>query len=165
MKALRLFLFFFIVTGILYPLTITLFAYLFFNESAIGSIIYKEDKAIGSKLLAQEFKETKYFYSRPSSSKYSALPSTGSNLGPNSKILKEIVSKADKSLPLDLIFQSGSGLDPHITKESALFQAKRVASSRNMDEKILIKQIEDLTEYGSYVNVLLLNLSLDGYAR
>ena len=165
MKALRLFLLFFFATGVIYPLLITLFAFVFFNESSSGSFLYKEDKTIGAKLIGQKFESAKYFHSRPSASKYSALPSSGSNFGPTSQSLKAIVDKADKSEPHDLIFQSGSGLDPHITIDSALYQVKRIASERNVSEKILVEQIQSLSEYGSYVNVLLLNLSLDGYAR
>lgn len=164
-KALRLFLWFFIVTGIIYPLLITLFAFALFPDSSTGSFLFKGDKAIGSKLLAQKFTSEKYYHSRPSASDYSALPSSGSNLGPTSKSLKEKVLKEDEKGPKDLIFSSGSGLDPHITIESALYQAKRIAKARNLDEKVLTDQIKTLSEHGSYVNVLLLNLSLDGYAR
>ncbi len=160
-----MFLWFFIITGIIYPLIVTLFAFLLFPESSIGSFIYKDDKAIGAKLIGQKFESEKYFHSRPSASNYSALPSSGSNFGPISKSLKDLVNKTDKSRPADLIFQSASGLDPHITIESALYQVKRVASARNISEKILVEQIKDLSEYGSYINVLILNLSLDGYAR
>lgn len=163
MKALRLFLWLFFVTGVVYPLAITLFAFLLFPESSGGSFIYREDKAIGSKLIGQKFEGAKYFHSRPSATGYSTLPSSGSNFGPISASLKELA--VDKKRPPDLIFQSGSGLDPHITVESALFQVKRIAAERNMTEASLMELIRSHTEYGSYVNVLLLNLSLEGYAR
>ena len=134
-------------------------------------------------LIAQKFDQAKYFWPRPSSQDYNPLPSGGSNLSPTSKQLQDTVAarkqallKADptktaEEIPADLIYASGSGLDPHISPAAALFQVERVAKARGLDSSkkdAIINLIGRLTEgrglgvFGEpRVNVLKLNMALD----
>ena len=180
-----------LITGLAYPLAITGIAGAIFPYQAQGSLIEKDDKTVGSALIGQEFKEDKYFHGRPSvttaadpadSTKtapapYNAANSSGSNLGPTSKALSDRMTedvarlKAENPsmpVPADLVMTTGSGLDPHITPEAALFQVSRVATARKLPEDTLRKLVNDNVE-GRFagllgeprVNVLALNLALD----
>lgn len=167
-----------LLTGVFYPLIVAVIALII--PGAAGSIITRDNKKIGSKLISQKFEANTYFWPRPSAVDYNPLPSGGSNLGPTSKALKEAVAKRKealakshnaanlKEIPSDLLFSSGSGLDPHISPAAALFQAGRVAKARGLKEEEIIKLVERFTENRSlyllgepHVNVLLLNLALD----
>ncbi|MCC7527817.1 MAG: potassium-transporting ATPase subunit KdpC, partial [Candidatus Melainabacteria bacterium] len=133
-----------IVTGVAYPLFVTLIAQTFFPHQANGSLI-KNDKGeiIGSELLGQQFSEAKYFSSRPSATSpypYNAAGSGGSNLGPtNEDLVKQIAERiktqrsypgaSPDKIPVDLVTASASGLDPHISVEAAQYQAARVAAA------------------------------------
>lgn len=180
-----------VVTGLVYPLAMTGIAQAVFPRQAQGSLIEKDGKVIGSALIGQEFKDDKYFHGRPSatsgpdpadSSKtapapYNAANSSGSNLGPTSKALNDRIKEdVDKmkaenpsaAVPIDLVTASGSGLDPDISPEGALFQAPRVAKARNMPEdRVRALVAENTTDrFGGFlgeprVNVLALNLALD----
>ncbi|OQW59325.1 MAG: potassium-transporting ATPase subunit C [Proteobacteria bacterium SG_bin9] len=180
-----------LITGLVYPLTITGAAGLLFPYQAQGSLIEKDGKTVGSALIGQEFKEDKYFHGRPSatvapdpadssktvSAPYNAANSGGSNLGPTSKALadrvKEDVDKLKAEnpsmpVPIDLVTTTASGLDPHISPEAALFQVPRVAKVRNLPEERVRKLVSDHIEgrlagfLGEpRVNVLALNLALD----
>ena len=184
-----------VITGLLYPLAMTGIAGVIFPSQAQGSLIEKDGKVIGSALIGQAFTEAKYFQGRPSATTgpdpqdstkttaapYNASNSMGSNLGPTSKALVERVTgdvdkaKAENpaaSVPVDLVTTSASGLDPHISPESALFQVPRVAKARNISEDQLRRLVEQHTEgrlaglLGEpRVNVLALNLALDKGAR
>ena len=154
-----------------------------FPSKANGSLLMKNGKIIGSELIGQNFDSTIYFWSRPSAIGYNPIPSGASNYGPTSDTLKKLVnvrranfasknSLSDiNSIPLEMIFASGSGLDPHISPEAALLQIKRVTSARKMNEqqKTKVEQlINSLTEEAQFsvfgerrINVLLLNLGLD----
>jgi K+-transporting ATPase ATPase C chain len=184
-----------LITGLAYPLAMTGIAGAIFPGQAQGSLIEKDGKVVGSTLIGQVFTEDKYFHGRPSATTgpdpqdstkttsvpYNASNSGGSNLGPTSKALvdrmKEDVEKAkaensSASVPVDLVTTSGSGLDPHISPESALFQVPRVAKARNMREDQVKRLVEEHTEgrlagiLGEpRVNVLALNLALDKGAR
>lgn len=184
-----------VITGLLYPLAMTGIAEVVFPYQAQGSLIEKDGKVVGSALIGQVFADDKYFHGRPSATNapdpkdstktvdapYNASNSMGSNLGPTSKALVERV-KADfdklkaenpsAQVPIDLVTTSGSGLDPHISPEAALFQAPRVAKARNMPEDRVRALVNDNTEDRFLgllgeprVNVLALNLALDGAAR
>jgi K+-transporting ATPase ATPase C chain len=184
-----------LITGLAYPLAMTAIAGAVFPKQAQGSLIEKDGKVVGSALIGQEFKDDKYFHGRPSatlapdpadSSKtvpapYNAANSGGSNLGPTSKALndrvKEDVEKLkaenpDAAVPVDLVTTSGSGLDPDISPEAALFQVPRVAKARNMPED-RVKQLVTANTNGRFagllgeprVNVLALNLALDGASK
>lgn len=183
-----------LITGLAYPLAMTGIAGLLFPTQAQGSLIEKDGKVVGSALIGQEFKEDRYFHGRPSatlapdpadpartiSAPYNAANSGGSNLGPTSKTLadrlKEDVEKLkaenpDIPVPVDLVAASGSGLDPDISPEAALFQVARVARARNLPEE-RVRQLVGANTRGRLagllgeprVNVLALNLALDGLA-
>ena len=166
-----------------YPALIWGIAQALFPDKANGSPIIRNGKIVGSKLIAQNFTDAKYFHPRPSSAGdagYDATSSGGSNLGPTSKklidLVKERVDKyrsennlSPKALvPADAVTSSASGLDPHISLRNALLQAPRVAKTRGIDEKALVEKIQANTEgrdWGIFgdprINVLTLNLSLD----
>lgn len=160
----RLFLWLTFLTGIVYPLLITLIAQLTMNTQANGSMT-----KTGSALIAQSFQKEGYFWPRPSSIDYNPLPSGGSNLGPTSAALKKAVEnrerKFGKGAPAELLFTSGSGLDPHISPETAYFQMERVAKARGLETQKLKELIDKKTARSIFgppvINVLLLNQALD----
>jgi potassium-transporting ATPase KdpC subunit len=180
-QALKLLLIMTVITGIAYPLLITVLGQALFPGKANGSFRKVDGRFIGSELIGQKFTSDKYFWPRPSAIDYNPLPSGGSNLGPTSQVLrdsvtarKEFLKKANPSsgkVPIDLYFASGSGLDPDISPETARFQIDRVAHARGLDnhDKIRLinlveKQIKqpDLGILGEpRINVLSLNLVLD----
>src|ERR1700685_1104958 len=183
-----------VITGLAYPLAMTGIAGVIFPRQAQGSLIEKDGKVIGSALIGQVFADDKYFHGRPSATNtpdpkdatktidapYNAVNSMGSNYGPPSKALVDRV-KADvetlkkenpsAAVPVDLVTTSGSGLDPDISPEAALFQVPRIAKARNLPEDRVRQLVEDNTQ-GRFlgllgeprVNVLLLNLALDRLA-
>jgi potassium-transporting ATPase KdpC subunit len=183
-----------LITGLAYPLAITEVAGAIFPKQARGSLIERDGEVVGSALIGQEFKDNKYFHGRPSattapdpadSSKtvpapYNAANSGASNLGPTSKALadriKEDVDKLkaeniSANVPVDLVTTSGSGLDPDISPESALFQVPRVAKARGIAEDKVRQLVAENTAgrliglFGEpRVNVLALNLALDAAA-
>jgi potassium-transporting ATPase KdpC subunit len=181
--SLKIFLFFTLLTGIIYPLLVTGLSQLLFPWKANGSLITKENKIIGSKLIGQEFDSTIYFTSRPSVISYNPIPSGGSNYGLTNTKLKELVNARRKQfiafnqldslveIPSEMLFASASGLDPHISPKAALLQADRIAKARNYTETQKLKLIECIknnTEYPQFlcfgeerVNVFLLNLDID----
>lgn len=168
LPALRLFLALTLLTGVIYPLAVTAFAHVFFPHLAGGSLVERDGHVVGSALIAQKFTSDRYFHPRPSAVDFNPLPSGGSNLGPTSKTLKERVNGAAPGTPADLVFASGSGLDPHVSSEGALFQAVRVARARGLTEESVRELVRhhveepDLSVFGERrVNVLLLNLALD----
>jgi K+-transporting ATPase ATPase C chain len=158
-----------ILTGLIYPLLITLISQVAMPQQANGSLIRMGDKIVGSELIAQNFKGDAYFWPRPSAIDFDPIkPSGGSNLGPTSKKLKEAVEEKIKMLgshlPAELVYASGSGLDPHINLETAYYQLERVAKARSIaDQAQLRSLIESLQEgfKNQYINVLILNQSLD----
>lgn len=180
-----------LLTGLAYPLAMTGISELLFPRQAQGSLIERDGKVVGSALIGQEFKGDKYFRGRPSASTapdpndstktvpapYNAANSGASNLGPTSKALadrvKEDVDKLraenpSQPVPIDLVTTSGSGLDPDISPDAALFQVPRVAKARKIPEERLRQLVEDNVQGRTLgilgeprVNVLLLNLALD----
>src|SRR5690242_12761017 len=138
-----------VLTGLIYPLSVTGLAQLFFPEQANGSLIVHNGKVIGSKLIGQYFDKPEYFWSRPSATSlfpYNAAASGASNLGPTNPALLEAVKARVAalravdpgnrlSIPVDLVTASGSGLDPHISPAAALYQVNRVAGARGLDER------------------------------
>ena len=172
-----------ILTGIIYPLFMTGLAQLIFPAKANGSLVKKDGKIIGSELIGQKFDTTIYFWSRPSAIGYNPIPSGASNYGPTSDTLKKQVTArrilfATKNsitdimdIPKEMIFASGSGLDPHISPEAAILQLSRVATARNLDEtklqqvRQLIKNLTEKPQFSLFgeprINVFDLNLALD----
>jgi potassium-transporting ATPase KdpC subunit len=180
--ALMTFLILTVLTGLVYPLTVTGLAQLLFPHQANGSLIVRDGKIIGSELIGQYFDEPKYFWGRPSATSpfpYNAASSAGSNLGPTNPALAEAVKariaalKAadpgnESPIPVDLVTASGSGLDPHISPASAAYQMSRVARARGLREDVVRQLVMQHTEGRQLgflgerrVNVLLLNLALD----
>jgi potassium-transporting ATPase KdpC subunit len=181
-----------LITGLVYPLTMTGIAGVIFPYQAQGSLVEKDGKVIGSILIGQLFTEDKYFHARPSATNtpdpkdptktidapYNAANSVGSNLGPTNKALIERIKgqveelnkeNASATVPIDLVTTSGSGLDPHISPEAAYFQVPRVAKARNLPEGRVRTLVEGQIEGRTLgllgeprVNVLKLNLALDG---
>lgn len=171
-----------VISGILYPALVTGIGQLIWAENSNGSLIKKGNGIIGSALLAQQFKQTKYFWPRPSAGDFSTVPSGASNLSPTSVALAEAIARrrselakihevAMEDISVDLLTTSASGLDPHISKEAALLQVKRIVAARNLDEKgkaTIQKLINDYLEERQLgflgekrINVLSLNLGLD----
>jgi potassium-transporting ATPase KdpC subunit len=178
---LTIFLLLTLVTGVVYPLVITLIAQGVFPRQANGSLVEREGKTVGSELIGQMFDDPKYFWSRPSATTpaYNAASSGGSNLGPTNpdhlKAVKERVEAVraahpDQSGPVpgDLVTTSASGLDPHISPAAAEYQVSRVAKARGLAEErirqLVVQHMEGRT-LGLLgeprVNVLRLNLAID----
>ncbi|MGJ5206353.1 K(+)-transporting ATPase subunit C [Bradyrhizobium sp. HKCCYLR20261] len=180
-----------LITGLLYPLGMTVVAGTIFPAQAEGSLITRNGEVIGSALIGQEFKDDKYFHGRLSATTaadpndatktvpapYNAANSSGSNLGPTSKALADRVKEdvdrlrsenPAQPVPVDLVTSSASGLDPDISPEAALFQVPRIAKARGIPEdrvQALVAKNTDGRLIGLLgeprVNVLALNLALD----
>jgi potassium-transporting ATPase KdpC subunit len=169
-----------ILTGVLYPLVVTAAAQVFFPSQANGSLIQVNGETVGSVLIGQANADERYFWPRPSAVNYNAALSGGSNLGATSAALAESVDQraadfaaangvdADTVIPNDMLFASGSGLDPHISPEAARLQIERVAAARSLDRAQVTALVEQYVEGPQWfvmgqprVNVLLLNLALD----
>jgi potassium-transporting ATPase KdpC subunit len=171
--AVRLFGLMTLLTGLIYPLAITGIAQVAMPHRANGSLVYRGGEVIGSRLIGQSMNQEGYFWPRPSAIDYNPLhPSGGSNLGPTSTELKREVDGRERSLgagaPTDLLYASGSGLDPHLSLEAADFQVPRIAKARSVSEEELHQLIHSLQkgrQFGllgpRYVNVLDLNEKLD----
>jgi potassium-transporting ATPase KdpC subunit len=180
-----------LITGVIYPLVITVIAQVAFPNQANGSLIVKDGQPIGSRLIGQAFDDPKYFWGRLSATgtfPYNSFnaealtASSGSNYGPLNPALLEAVQgrigalkAADpdntRPIPVDLVTASGSGLDPHISPAAADYQVGRVARARGLDEAMVRQLVaqhmqgRDLGVLGEpRVNVLELNLALDEMA-
>ncbi|HVW69372.1 MAG TPA: potassium-transporting ATPase subunit KdpC [Steroidobacteraceae bacterium] len=180
--ALVLFLILTAVTGIAYPLLITGIAQTVFPRQAGGSLVLRDGKVTGSRLIGQSFSDPGHFWSRPSATApqpYNGLASGGSNLGPLNPALTDAVKARVEALraadpaqrtpiPVDLVTASGSGLDPDITLAAAEYQVPRVARSRGLKPQVVEALIaahargRRLGILGEpRVNVLELNLALE----
>lgn len=171
-----------LITGVIYPVFVTVIAQSFFPGKANGSLIYSAKTPIGSSLIGQHFDDPKYFWGRlsPTSSfAFNAAASSGSNLGPANpalqafleariKALKEMDPGNTNPIPVDLVTSSASGLDPHISKAAAYYQIPRIARLRGLSQD-KIKAILEQHTHGRLlgligepvVNVLETNLALD----
>jgi K+-transporting ATPase ATPase C chain len=172
-----------VLTGLVYPAVVTGIAAVVFPHQASGSLIPSNGKTLGSELIGQPFADPRHFWSRPSATgpfPYNAASSTGSNLGPSNPALTDAIKQRIAALraadpgnsapvPVDLVTASGSGLDPHISPAAAEYQAARVARARGISEaavRDLVRRYTEGRQLGLLgeprVNVLLLNLALDG---
>jgi potassium-transporting ATPase KdpC subunit len=180
--AIVLFLTLTVLTGIVYPFTVTGLAQLLFHDQAEGSVLMADGHAVGSRIIGQSFSEPKYFWSRPSATApqpYNAIASGGSNQGPLNPALTDAVKSridalkaADPTnplpIPVDLVTASASGLDPDISIAAARYQAAHVARARGLDPAS-VQSLIDAHSHGRLlgilgeprVNVLELNLALD----
>jgi potassium-transporting ATPase KdpC subunit len=179
--AIKIYLVLTLITGVIYPVVVTLAGQLLFHRQASGDFVSRGGQPVGSVLIGQKFVSDKYFWGRPSGIDYNPLASGGSNLGPTSEALKKAVKdrfdqvrkvfglSETAPIPQELLFASGSGLDPEISPAAALFQVDRVAKARGLtDHEKLVQLIRanaigpDLGFIGEpRVNVLKLNLALD----
>lgn len=181
-QAVLVFLGLMVVTGVAYPVVMTLVAQVVFPHQANGSLIERDGKVVGSELIGQQFDDPKYFWSRPSATgptPYNAAASTGSNLGPTNPAQLDAVrgrvdglhkASADQTgpIPIDLATASGSGLDPHISPAAAEYQVARVAKARGVSVETIRSLVAQHTagrQLGVLgeprVNVLELNLAMD----
>ncbi|GFE79998.1 potassium-transporting ATPase KdpC subunit [Steroidobacter agaridevorans] len=172
-----------VITGVVYPLAVTGLGQALFSDKANGSLIRDGDRLIGSQLIGQPFLDPRYFFGRPSATApqpYNGAASSGSNQGPTNPALATAISarvaalrafdpENKTSVPIDLVTASGSGLDPHISPAAAEYQVPRVARMRNRPESEIRTLVKEMTEGRTFgilgeprVNVLLLNLALDG---
>ena len=180
--ALVLLLVFTVLTGLVYPLVLTGVAKLVFPRQAEGSLIVRDGRAIGSRLVGQPFSEPRYFWGRLSATApvpYDASASSGSNLGPLNPALLDAARARIAALraedpgavgpvPVDLVTASGSGLDPHASPAAAEYQVARVARARGLPPEVVRVIVRRHTEGRTFgilgeprVNVLELNLALD----
>jgi K+-transporting ATPase ATPase C chain len=180
--AVMLFLLLTLLTGIVYPLVVTVIARTLFPREAAGSLVMREGRAVGSALIGQSFSDPRHFWGRPSATTpqpYAGTASTGSNLGPLNPALTDAIGARVAALraadpgniapvPVDLVTASGSGLDPHISVAAADYQAARVARARGLPLARVQALIAVHTEGRLLgvigeprVNVLELNLALD----
>jgi len=178
-----LFFLFTLLTGLVYPLAITLIAQGAFPHRANGSVMERQGQPIGSELIGQPFDDPRYFWGRPSATEkvpYNAASSSGSNLGPtNPDLLKSVKERIEAirqahpdqegPIPVDLVTASASGLDPHISPAAAEFQVARVAKARGISEDSVRQLVASHTEGRTLgmlgeprVNVLQLNLAVGG---
>jgi K+-transporting ATPase ATPase C chain len=183
--AVVLFLFFTVLTGLLYPLAITGIAQGAFAHAASGSIVSRDGKPIGSSLVGQSFSDPKYFWGRPSATSpqpYAGTASGGSNLGPLNPALVDGIKGRIQALrtadpantapiPIDLITASASGLDPEESIAAAVYQVPRIAHARRLPVQEVRSLVDSQAQGRAFgilgeprVNVLALNLALDGLA-
>jgi potassium-transporting ATPase KdpC subunit len=172
-----------LLTGVLYPVFMFVIAQLVFPNKSNGSMIDKDGKVVGSELIAQKFQSNRYFWSRPSVIDYNPFPSGASNFGPTSDTLRKLVIERKRDfieknnlslntvVPTEMLFASGSGIDPHISPAAAIMQIDRIAQARGLDgpkKAALLKIVQNHIEAPQFgllgeprVNVLKLNLALD----
>ncbi len=186
--ALMMFISLTLITGVIYPLLVTLIAQMLFPVQANGSLITADNQIVGSTLIGQTMDDPHYFWSRPSAVSYmegaslDELVSSGAtNYGSTNATLAENVVLREQAfraannvpdgvtVPVEMLFASGSGLDPHISPEAARLQIDRVAEARGLEREIVANLVEQYVEQPQLgflgqprVNVLLLNLALDG---
>jgi K+-transporting ATPase ATPase C chain len=171
-----------VLLGLIYPLAVTAFAHIFLRNKADGQILMRNGQVAGSAIIGQSFTGDTYFHSRPSEAGngYDAANSSGSNLAQSNKKLVDRIqgdvaayqkTAPGQAVPIDLVTASGSGLDPDITPAAALYQVHRVAEARHLSDdavrQLVLPHVQG-RQFGILgeprVNVLALNLALDGVA-
>jgi len=177
-----------LLTGLVYPLVITGIAQLTMSDAADGSLIRVDGRVVGSSSIGQLWEGDEWFHGRPSSIDYDASTSSGSNLGPTSQVLADLIEQRVRSIldlegpynpglavadiPVDLLTASASGLDPHISVAAAVLQAPRIAEVHGLSLERVLALIDDQTDGQALgflgqerVNVLELNLALERAAE
>lgn len=165
-----------VLCGVIYPLALTAVSQIAFNKQANGSLIVVDGEVVGSELIGQSFDDPRFFSSRPSAINYTMdgrnVPSGSSNMAASDPLLKdriaqEIIELQDNNpglrvdeIPLDMVTESASGLDPHISKEGAMIQVKRVSLENGLSENVVVDLIINHVDSSGHVNVVLLNLAL-----
>jgi K+-transporting ATPase ATPase C chain len=165
-----------VLTGMLYPLLVTIAAQVAFPDQATGSLVLDRGRIVGSRLIGQAANGPGWFWPRPSAVNWNAAGSGGANLAPVT--LPQRQARADRAatlrtsgiqgtLPADLVTASGSGLDPHLSPEAALIQVPRIAAAHGLDPGRLRRLVAERTEPPQFgllgakrVNVLELNRAL-----
>ena len=175
MNMLRLFAVLSLICGVLYPLAVTGLAQLLFAHQSQGSLITRNGVVVGSSLLAQKFSSPQFFSARPSAANYATVSSGATQASPTHKAAMTARLERQHALPhagVDGWTTSGSGLDPHISPETARAQLPRVAAARGLTEDALKPLILAHTETETWgiwgrprVNVLALNLALDARGK
>lgn len=171
---------FLVLCGLVYPLIVTGIAQAVMKDNADGSLIYNDkNEVIGSTLIGQNFTDPRYFHGRVSSIEYKAEASGSNNYAPSNPDLEKRVEKSIEEwkkqnptvpvteVPIDLVTNSGSGLDPDISPQAAFVQVERISKLTNISKETLDQLIKDQTEGAALglfgenrVNVLKLNLEL-----
>lgn len=172
-----------VIAGLAYPWLAVGIGATLFPDAARGSLVEREGRVVGSRLMAQPFVDARYFAPRPSAANYTASALAGSNWAPSQPALRERAQQASaaiaarenvtpEQIPVELIAASGSGIDPHLSPAAAMIQAPRVARARGVPIEVVNDAIARFTEPPSLgvlgqprVNVLSLNLWLDEHAR
>lgn len=175
-----------VITGVAYPVVMTVVAQVAFPHQANGSLIERDGKVVGSELIGQQFDDPRFFWSRPSATSptpYNAAASTGSNYGPTNpaqldavlgrvKALRTANPDQSNRVPVDSVTASGSGLDPHISLAAAEYQVVRVAKARGVSVQTVRELVAQHTagrQLGLLgeprVNVLELNLAIDNLQK
>lgn len=172
-----------VLFGLLYSLAGTALGRLLFPVQATGSAIERDGRIVGSALVAQPFSDARYFQPRPSAANYDPMAAAGSNMARSNPDLRKRIADtilgvaerdgiAPARVPLELVSQSGGGLDPHITPDGARVQVARIARARALDPVVvetLVEQAIEMPQFGLLgqprVNVLRLNLALDALQR
>ena len=166
----RLFVILTFITGVVYPAFVTVISKIAFNDESTGSLVYKDGKVIGSSLIAQKFSGSEFFHSRPSAADYATVASGASQFSPASekfRVQYEKLKSLEPKAAEDMWTTSGSGLDPHVSPESAYGQVQRISRARHLSETAINSLINSHLErpfLGIWgrprVNVLELNLDL-----
>ncbi|EHJ47122.1 potassium-transporting ATPase, C subunit [Solidesulfovibrio carbinoliphilus subsp. oakridgensis] len=172
-----------VLTGLGYPLVVTVLGTGLYPAQARGSLLRQDGVVLGSACIGQPFSSDRYFWGRPSATAPfpgNAASSSGSNLAPSNPALREAVRDRAAALgkdnpggevPMDLVTTSASGLDPHISPQAAAWQVDRVAKARGLSRQVVADLVARHAEgrlWGFWgeprINVLGLNLALDGLA-
>jgi potassium-transporting ATPase KdpC subunit len=182
LPGLRIKVFLTLLLGVVYPLAMTGISQVVFPKKANGSLIKQGDKVIGSEIIAQGFTRPEYFHPRPSgagSNGFDGTASGGSQFGPtNQKLIDRVKASIEQfrkenpdyqgPIPADLVTMSASGLDPHISPDSAKAQTMRIAKARGVSPDQVDALVAEFTKGPDLgflgeprVNVLKLNLALD----
>lgn len=170
-QSIRIFLALSLLVGVLYPISVTLIGQTFWSYQANGSLVEVNEQILGSELLAQKTEDPRLFWPRPSASDFGSVPSGASNQGPTSEVLKLLVQQRKANgFTNEMLFASGSGLDPHISRHAAISQLARIVEARKMNDnqkKQLEESVASLVEKRDLgflgeerINVLKLNLKL-----